>query len=121
MGHLVFSAVLHDARRMGNGEDKAAHGAALRRAVAESSEVDRTVLEDVTGRGYRTITNWLNGKTMPSDEEKAILRKLLGEYEQPGDAVERAVRRSELIDWRQDKVLSEYKRNLHEQRAEAAG
>jgi hypothetical protein len=102
--------------------DKHEHAALLRRALEESTELTRQTLADATGRSYRTVGNWISAKspTMPSGEERAMLRRLLGPYDSSGDAVERAIRRSELIEWRQDRVLSEYKRNLHEQRGEEA-
>lgn len=105
------------------GMDKQEHAAMLRAALEASPDVTRQTISDATGRGYRTVSNWISRKapTMPSGEERAMLRRLLGAYDSPGDAVEKAVRSSELIDWRQDAVLSVYKRNLHEQRGEAAG
>ena len=99
---------------------KQAHGKALREALAAHPTADRFAIEAVTGRGYRTVTNWLNGHNMPDETAKAAMRRLLGNYEAAGDPVERAVRRSELIEWRQDAVLAVYKRNLYEQQAEAA-
>lgn len=100
--------------------DKAEHGLRLKAAMA-SKGLGRQVIADATGATPRTVTNWTSGTTKPSDSERAILRRLLGDYDNPGDPVEIAVRQSELIDWRQDAVLSVYKRNLHEQRGEAAG
>ena len=99
------------------------HAELLRQALDESGEVTRHVLAEATGRSYRTVSNWISTTkpTMPSGSERALLRKLLGPYDTAGDPVERAVRRSALIEWRQDRVLSEYKRNLHEQRGEATG
>lgn len=117
MRPLDFSAVLHHADRV----DKAEHGPLLTRAMAERG-VGRQVVADATGVRVRTVTNWTSGATMPSETERMALRRLLGDdYDRPGDAVERAVRASELHEWRKDAVLSFYKRNLHEQRAEAAG
>lgn len=81
---------------------------------------DRQVVADATGVEVRTITNWSTGKTMPSGAQRSALRALLGEYDALGDQVEVAVRSSELHEWRQDAVLSFYKRNLHEQRGEEA-
>ena len=99
--------------------DKAEHGSRLAAAMA-AKRANRQTVADAVGRKKRTITNWTSGATMPSDEERTILRNLLGEYDSPGDPVEVAVRGSLLHEWRQDRVLSEYKRNLHEQRAEEA-
>lgn len=100
--------------------DKHEHGKRLAAAMAAKS-YGRQVIADATGREKRTVTNWRSGKTMPSDTERAALRKLLGDYDNPGDQVEVAVHASELNDWRQDAVLSFYKRNLHEQHAGEAG
>lgn len=83
--------------------------------------LDRQVVADAAGVKPRTVTNWTSGTTMPSATERSALRQLLGDYDNPGDAVEVAVRSSDLHEWRQDAVLSFYKRNLHEQRGEVAG
>ena len=100
--------------------DKAEHGRRLKTAMA-SRGMNREVVADYTEVKVRTVTNWTGGATMPSDKERAALRRLLGPYDDLGDPVEVAVRQSELHEWRQDAVLSTYKRNLHEQRGEAAG
>ena len=102
--------------------DKHEHAELLRRAIEESGH-SRNDVADAVGRGYRTISNWTSSKnpTMPSSGERAVLRRLLGNYDHPGDEVERAVRRSSLVEWRQDAVVSFYKRNLHEQREGATG
>lgn len=100
--------------------DKETHGLRLKAAMA-ARRLNRTVIADATGVGERTVTNWTSGKTMPSPAERTALRAYLGDYDNPGDPVEAAVRSSELIDWRQHEVLSTYKRHLHEQRGEQAG
>ena len=100
--------------------DKEEHGKRLAAAMA-ARRMGRAVIADATNKDVRTVTNWTRGKTMPSDAERHILRRLLGDYDNPGDPVEVAVRSSELHEWRQDAVLSTYKRNLHEQRGEVAG
>ena len=100
--------------------DKKQHGDRLRAAMASKGH-DRQVIADAAGVGVRTVTNWTTGKTMPSPGERDVLRKLLGPYDAEGDQVEIAVRGSELHEWRQDAVLSFYKKNLHEQRGEVAG
>lgn len=99
--------------------DKQEHGKRLAAAMAER-RFDRQVIADLTKRDVRTVTNWTRGHTMPSAAERVILRKALGDYDAAGDRVELAVRASGLHEWRQDAVLSEYKRHLHQQRAEAA-
>jgi transcriptional regulator with XRE-family HTH domain len=98
--------------------DKREHGAALKTAMAVQG-VDRQQIADATRVGVRTVTNWTTGTTMPSLREREVLHQVLGEYDRGGDPVEAAIRASELTEWRQDLVLSHYKRNLHEQRAEA--
>lgn len=100
--------------------DKREHGVRLKAAMA-AKRLNRQVVADATGVKERTVTNWTSGATMPSARELGALRLLLGEYDAAGDPVEVAIRGSELVEWRQDAVLSFYKRNLHEQRAEAAG
>lgn len=100
--------------------DKQQHGLRLKAAMAAQGK-DRQVVADYTQVKVRTVTNWTSGATMPSDREREALRRLLGRYDDTGDPVEVAVRQSELIDWRQDAVLSTYKRNLYEQRGEVAG
>lgn len=99
--------------------DKQQHGLRLKAAMAAKGK-DRTAVADYVDVKVRTVTNWTSGSTMPSDRERAALRRLLGPYDDPGDPVEVAVRGSELHEWRQDSVLSTYKRHLHEQRGEAA-
>lgn len=99
--------------------DKAEHGRLLSQAMGERNLMRQDIVT-VTGVSLRTVTNWSTGATMPSEQERAQLRKLLPGYDRPGDAVERAVRGSELQEWRQDAVLSVYKRNLYEQRADLA-
>lgn len=101
--------------------NKEQHAEALRRAIAEK-RLSRAVVADYAEVGERTVTNWTTAKTMPSDRERVRLRELLGDYEATagGDAVEMAVRRSQLIEWRQDAVISTYKKHLYEQAREEA-
>lgn len=98
--------------------DKREHGLRLKAAMARK-RLNREVIADAVGRKPRTVTNWTSGGTEPSEGEKDVLRKLLGPYDSQGDPVEVAVRSSELSEWRQDLVVSFYKRNLAEQHAEA--
>lgn len=101
--------------------DKGEHGRRLKAAMARK-RMDRQGVADFVGVKPRTITNWTTGTTMPDDADRLALQQLFPGYDDPGDEVEIAVRRSELNEWRQDAVLSTYKKNLHEQRAtEAAG
>lgn len=97
--------------------DKQEHGKRLAAAMA-AKRFDRQVIADATQRDKRTVTNWTSGKTMPSTSERIVLRRLLGDYDNPGDPVEVAIDQSELQDWRKDAVRSFYKRNLYEQRGE---
>lgn len=99
--------------------DKAEHGKRLRAAMA-AVPVTTGALADAVGVNVKTVGNWRNGRTLPDDTDRLTLRKILGPYDAAGDQVEVAVRSSELVEWRQDAVLSVYKRNLHEQRTEAA-
>jgi hypothetical protein len=97
-------------------EEKQAHADALRKAI-EESEHSREDIAVTLGRTYRTVGYWTSrtNPTMPSGTERATLRRILGPYDNAGDPVERAVRRSELDEWRQDAVLSEYKRHVQQQ------
>lgn len=99
--------------------DKTTHAKVLRRAMAEHG-YDRQTVADATGRGERTVTNWRNAVTMPDESDLVALRRLFGPGYGEGaelNDVEAAVRRSPLIRWRQNAVLSEYERHLHEQQA----
>lgn len=97
--------------------NKDEHGRRLLAAMAAGRH-DREALAKATGRGVRTITNWTSGRTMPTDAERRLLRDLLGDYDNPGDPVEVAVRGSELTEDRQYDVIGYYKRRLREQRDE---
>lgn len=99
--------------------DKQEHGRRLKAAIAARG-LDRQTVADAVQVGVRTVTNWTTGATWPSERERVSLRRLLGEYDAAGDAVELAVRGSALLGWRQDAVLSVYKRHMHEQAAEEA-
>lgn len=76
-------------------------------------------LARAVGVSERAIRYYESGKT-PDPGVRAAIEQVLGEFAE-GDPVEAAVRGSELHDWRQDDVLSTYKRHLHEQRREEAG
>lgn len=94
--------------------EKAEHGKRLKAAMAGRG-MDRKAVEDAVGRGPRTVTNWTTGNTMPDDVDRAKLRKLFPGYDDPGDAVEVAVRGSALTEDRQYDVIATYKRLLREQ------
>lgn len=100
--------------------DKQEHGRRLKAAMANQG-LGREVVADAVEKGTRTVTNWTSGYSMPDDTDRAKLRRLLGHYDHPGDPVEAAIRSSGLIAWRQDAVLSEYRRHVHLQAAEDAG
>lgn len=99
------------------------HADLLRKAIDEAGPGARQRVADVTGRSYRTVGNWAARAkpTMPSARERSLIRNVLGHYDAVGDRVERALRQSDLDEWRQDEVLSVYKRNLQEQERAAAG
>lgn len=106
--------------RQAGGMTKEEHGRLLAAAMKRHG-LNRQAVADVANVKPRTVTNWTGGATMPSRREQEALRSsVLGNYDVQGDPVEVAVRGSELIDWRQDAVISTYKKNLHEQRSEAA-
>lgn len=86
--------------------------AARKRAGFRSQQA----LGDVVGTSGRTIRNYEIGKTSPDVVMLEKLHQALGNFDAEGDAVEAAIRRSELVEWRQDTVVGFYKRHLSEQR-----
>lgn len=116
---LDFHADSRDALAMNHAE-KLEHAKRLRKAIANSDEYSRRDVALATHREYRTVSNWLSltKPTMPSERERAILRRMFPGYDSSGDPVEVAVRSSELVKWRQDAVISKYEQHLHEQRRE---
>lgn len=99
------------------GLSKEEHGRRLKTAMAAKG-LERQVIADATEQQVRTVTNWTSGATMPSEAARIVLRRMLGEYDTPGDPVESALRQSELIEWRRGAVLAEYQRHLYEQRTQ---
>lgn len=101
---------------------KKRHAKLLRDAIA-GDPARRSLVMDATGRGYRTVGNWISrtSPTMPSEKEKQAIRDVLGDYDAEGDAVERAVFASELTVDRAYEVVGFYQRQLRLQREEAAG
>lgn len=95
-------------------------GARLRAARRAAGFKTQKALGDAVGRSGKMIQNYENGSDIPPDILIA-LRKVIGPFDSGQDAVEAAVRRSELSEWRQTAVISVYQRNLDEQRREAAG
>lgn len=99
--------------------DKAEHAAKLRRAI-DLSDFSREDIAVAMSRNYRTVSNWVSATrpTMPSEKERAELRRLLGPYDEAGDDVIAAINRSPLHEWRRDEVRGAYRRHLHEQQRE---
>lgn len=97
--------------------DKSEHGRLLKAAMGRKAVARKTVA-DATNVKPRTVTNWTSGTTMPSEAEREALRVMFGPYDIGGDPVEAAVKGSELHEWRQDDVITQYKRHLHEQALE---
>src|SRR5688572_8588120 len=95
------------------------YGQRLQAARKMAGYKTQQALGDVIGVSSKTIRNYKTGATSPDAATKATLRRLLGDFDDPGDAVESAIRRSELTDWRKAAVISEYQRHLYEQRAQA--
>lgn len=95
--------------------DKAEHASRLRAAMAALG-LDRQAISDATGKRPRSVTNWTTGAHMPDETDRAKLRRLLGDYDTPGDPVEIAVRASELTSDRQHDVIGYYLKRLREQR-----
>lgn len=77
--------------------------------------MDRGVVAVAADVNKRTVTNWTTGQTMPSERERAALRKLLPGYDDPGDPVEVAIMNSELTEDRRYALVGVYKRMLREQ------
>lgn len=98
------------------------HARLLREAIERSGHT-RQVIADALGVSVRNVGYWTSKKapTMPDAGDRAALRKLLGEYDTAGDAVEVAIRRSELHSWRQSDVIATYQRHLHEQARDEVG
>lgn len=94
--------------------DKVEHGRRLREAMASRQET-RAGVSEALNVAQRTVTNWTTGQTMPSDSQRALLRRLFPGYDDQGDPVEVAVLHSELTEDRQYFLLSTYKRLLREQ------
>lgn len=94
--------------------DKATHGLRLKAAMANAG-MSRKDVAELVGVNERTVTNWTSGTTWPDDIDRANLRKKFPNYDDPGDAVEVAVRASELTEDRQYVVIATYKRLIREQ------
>lgn len=62
-----------------------------------------------------TVVNWRTGATLPSEAVRAQLARIFPGYDQGGDAVEVALARTGLVEWRRRAVMAEYERHLYEQ------
>lgn len=95
------------------------------RSLREQRRWTQRQVADALGVSVKTVSNWESGRNDPRSSIGA-LEKLFGanlsgvgvEVE-PADLVEVALRQSVLVEWRQDAVLSEYKRHLHQQAGES--
>lgn len=105
---------------MATDAEKQAHGRRLVAAMARKP-ISVQTLADLLEVNVKTVGNWRSGRTMPDPQDLVKLERALGPYNVEGDAVEIAVRQSELQDWRQNLVIGEYQRHLYEQRREVAG
>jgi transcriptional regulator with XRE-family HTH domain len=99
--------------------EKDEHARRLKRAMADKG-IKREELADAVGKKPRTITNWTTAFSMPDESDRAKLRRIFPGYDAQGDPVEVAIRNSELLDYRQNLVIGEYQRHLHEQRRESS-
>lgn len=109
--------------RQSVGMDKAEHARRLRAAIATSRKYSRADVGVATGKGYRTVSNWVSESRpmMPSDKDRAILREMFPGYDEGGDGVEIAIKHSRLTEDRQYVVLGTYKRELRLQDEEERG
>lgn len=95
--------------------DKAEHGVRLKTAMASRGK-GRDDVALFAGVHARTVTNWTSGVTLPSDSQRAALRRLFPGYDDPGDPVEVAIMSStKLTEDRRYALVGTYKRLLREQ------
>lgn len=94
--------------------EKVEHGRLLARAM-RIADLSRQQVADLTGRQVRTVTNWTTGSTEPTEQEKSMLRAMVGPYDLYPDLVVFALHLSSLTDDRADTVAGYYKRHLREQ------
>jgi transcriptional regulator with XRE-family HTH domain len=106
--------------RQAYGVDKFEYAARLREAIARQGYT-KTALADAVEVKLRTVTNWTSREkpTTPGPVDQEKLRRLLGDFDRPGDEVIAALDRSPLTEWRRDAVRSVYRKHLHEQDEEA--
>lgn len=94
------------------------------RRLREQRRWSQQQLADALRVSTKTVSNWERGRNDPRNSLGAIEQLFgvdLSAEPAVAEPVEAAVRASELHEWRQDEVLSVYKRNLQQQRAERAG
>lgn len=77
------------------------------------------MLGDKLDVSSKTIGNWENDRHLPRSALAALEKIFAESGDGEGDAVERALYASVLVDWRRDLVLSAYRKNLREQTDEA--
>lgn len=98
-------------------------GDKLRRARKVAGYTQRQ-LGDAIGVSEKAVRTWETGQTASDRIDPASrvnLRKVLGDFDAEGDPVEVAIRRSGLVKWRQDRVISVYEEHVYDQGREAAG
>lgn len=100
--------------------EKQEHGTRLKVAMGQRG-LSRKDVADATDVSARTVTNWTTGATMPSETEKAVLRRLLGHYDAAGDPVIVAIDQSDLAGFRKTKVKGFYEEQLYDQAREERG
>lgn len=100
--------------------DDEEYGRRLREARRRAGFKTQEMLGDRIGRSSKMVRNYEAGKHL-TPEIKAALEEVLGEFADEGDPVERAIRHSQLIKWRQDDLVSKYEKHVYDQSREEAG
>lgn len=99
-------------------------GRRLQRARKLAGITKQQTLGDLIGVSQKTIRNWETDRVNPeniSPEHRLLLREVLGPWDDEGDAVIAAIKRTELMEWRQGALISEYQRHVAEQEAHRSG
>lgn len=102
-------------------EEQATFGKRMQAARRMSGYRTQQALADVLGVSERTVRNYETDKWRPDVGTLSVLRRLLGPFDEDGDDVEMAVRRSRLTEDRQYAVIGTYKRHLREQDDDEGG
>lgn len=92
------------------------YGSRLQVARKQAGYRSQQALGDIVGVSAKTIRNYETDVYLPPADMRERLRAVLGRFDATGDGVEVAIAQSELVEWRQDAVRSEYRRHLTEQR-----